>query len=255
MKIMIFDTETTDLNKCFVYNIGYVVYDTETGKIDLMEDFVIEQVWHNLPLFETAYYANKRPIYVSRMKAKKVRMEKFGYVTQRMCRIIKNFNVECAYAYNSSFDEKVFTFNCDWFKCINPFEQIPVFDIRGLVHQSIVKTNAFKKFCEENKRFTDTGNYSTTAETIYQYITENEDFTEEHTALSDSKIELDILIYCIDTYDMKYNTEYKTLRTIERRNKKILTIYDKEEKAILLECEYFKMRQKKEENVITISIQ
>ena len=54
---------------------------------------------------------------------------------------------------------------------------------------------------------------------------------------------------------MKYNTEYKTLRTIERKNKKTLTVYDKEEKMILLECEYFKMRQKKEENGITISIQ
>lgn len=255
MKILVFDTETTSLDKPFVYNIGYVVYDTETGKIDLAEDFVIEQVWHNLPLFQSAYYANKRPLYVSRMKAKKVHMEKYGYVTQRICRIIKNYNIECAYAYNSSFDEKVFSYNCDWFKTINPFELIPVYDIRGLVHQSIAKTDFFKNFCEENGRFTETGNYSTTAETLFQYITGETNFEEEHTALSDSRIELDILIHCVDTYGMDYAREYKTLRSVERRSKKSLTIYDKELQDTIFECEYFKIRQKKNDEGIVITIQ
>ena len=32
MYTMIFDTETTDLNKCFCYNIGYVILDTDTNE-------------------------------------------------------------------------------------------------------------------------------------------------------------------------------------------------------------------------------
>ena len=115
MKICVFDTETTNLEKPFCYNIGFIVYDTNEQKILEKKEFVIEQVWHNIPLFSTAYYADKRPIYVNRMRARKITLEKWGYVCQYMKRVFKNYNVEYAYAYNSAFDEKVFNFN---FKCM-----------------------------------------------------------------------------------------------------------------------------------------
>ena len=71
MNIVVFDTENIGLNKPWAYNIGYVIYDTETGEILEEKDFVVEQIWHNVPLFETAYYADKRPLYVRRMRGKK----------------------------------------------------------------------------------------------------------------------------------------------------------------------------------------
>ena len=91
MNVIIFDTETTDINKCFCYNIGYVIADMDNDTILCKKDFVIEQIWHNLPLFSTAYYAEKRPLYVKAMKAKKTKMTKYGYACQEMIRDIKNF--------------------------------------------------------------------------------------------------------------------------------------------------------------------
>ena len=61
-KICVFDTETTSLDKPFCYNIGYVIADPETDEILLRRDFVVEQIWHNQPLFQTAYYAAQRPL-------------------------------------------------------------------------------------------------------------------------------------------------------------------------------------------------
>ena len=58
MNIMVFDTETTNLEKPFCYNIGYVIMDTESREVRAKRDFVVEQVWHNPMLFTTAYYAN-----------------------------------------------------------------------------------------------------------------------------------------------------------------------------------------------------
>ena len=86
MRIVVFDTETTSLEKPFVYNIGYVIYDTEENRKLIEHDFVVEQIWHNRELFTTAYYADKREGYVADMRARKVKMEKLGYITQFMAR-------------------------------------------------------------------------------------------------------------------------------------------------------------------------
>ena len=82
MNIMVFDTETINLDKPFIYNIGYIIYNTDTAEILLKKDYVVEQVWHNPMLFVTAYYANKKDIYISRMRRRSCVMDKFGYITQ-----------------------------------------------------------------------------------------------------------------------------------------------------------------------------
>lgn len=220
---MIFDTETTDINKCFCYNIGYVIYDTDSEELVEQKEFVVEQIWHNLPLFSTAYYADKRQFYVKGMRTKRIKMEKFGRICQTMIRDIKKYNVVAAYAYNSPFDEKVFNFNCDWFKCINPFDTIPIYDIRGHVHASLIDDD-FKNFCEKYDLFTDSGNYSTTAETVYKYITSNSEFVESHTALDDALIETEILLAC-DNLDLL--KDYPVKRSIPREVRKTLTIRTK----------------------------
>jgi len=227
--VMVFDTETTSLNKPFCYNVGYIIAavntETCTAKILCEKEYVIEQVWHNPMCFATAYYADKRPLYVKAMRARKISMDKWGKVTQDMIRDIKRHEVSGAYAYNSSFDEKVFSFNCDWFKTINPFDNVPIFDIRGYAHKGLM-TKEFFDFCDRHERFTESGNYSTTAETMFQYLTQNESFEEEHTALADSQIELKILLTALYKGKLELGIDYQAKRSIPRRVEKTLTIKD-----------------------------
>lgn len=235
MNIMIFDTETTSLDKPFCYNIGYVIVDVDTEERILSRDFVCEQVWHNPMLFSTAYYADKRDIYIKSMRQRKTKMDKFGYICQQMIRDIKNYNVSSAYAYNSSFDEKVFTFNCDWFKCNNPFDNIPIYDIRGYAHHFICD-DTFKQWCEEHEAFSESGNYSTTAENMYRYISGITDFVEEHTALADSEIETEILLTALFA-GAEIETDYKAFRSIVRPQKKNFTVKKDKEIIFTEECE------------------
>lgn len=227
MNIMVFDTETTNLEKPFCYNIGYLIMDTESRDILCKRDFVVEQVWHNAMLFTTAYYADKREIYIGRMKARKVRMEKFGYITQQMYRDIVEFEVAHAYAYNSPFDVKVFAYNCDWFKCINPLDTVAVHDIRGYVHRKIAWSEDFQAWCDEHKEYTESGNYSTSAQTIFRYMTENAEWEEEHTALADSEIECAILCECIEQ-GCEWNEDYKIYRSIVKSEIKQFEVIDAE---------------------------
>ena len=225
MNIVVFDTETTSIDKPFCYNIGYVIYDTDNEVVLTEKEFVVEQVWHNPMLFTTAYYSNKREIYIDRMRARKIVMDKFGYITQTMIRDFKYYDVQVAYAYNSPFDKKVFEYNCEWFKCNNPFDDVEIKDIMNFTHSFIAFTDAYQDFCEKFERFTESGNYSSNAENMYQYISGNTEFLEEHTALADSRIELEILLHCIKL-GANFNGNYKRYSSVPRKTPKQLKVID-----------------------------
>lgn len=222
MNIVVFDTETANLEKPFAYNIGYAICDTDTAEVLVKRDFVAEQVWHNEMLFTTAYYANKRPLYVERMRARKTVMDKYGYICRQMAKDFRDHAVQVAFAFNSPFDDRVFQYNCEWFHCLNPFDNIPIFDIRGYVHEFLV-TPDFLAFCDKHGYYTESGNYSTTAETMFRYLSDNTDFEEEHTALADSEIELAILLKCLEA-GADIMGDYKPKRSITKAVTKTLTV-------------------------------
>lgn len=226
MNIVVFDTETTNINKPFCYNIGYCIVDVTTGNVLLKRDYVVEQAWYNHQLFATAYYAEKRPIYVNAMRSRATIMDKYGYICRTMHQDFRKYKVVGAYAYNSPFDERVFNYNCDWYKCINPFDVVPIFDIRGYA-MSFIVDDTYKAFCEANSLFTEAGNYSTTAEAMYKFLTGDINFVEAHTALSDSEIEKDILLECFKRGAV-VNHDYPVMRSIERVVPKTLDLTDKQ---------------------------
>lgn len=222
--LVIFDTETTSCEeKSFCYNVGWVIFNTESGEILAERDKVVQQIWHNLPLFATAYYADKRPLYISAMRGRRAEMDKWGYIMRDMAKDIRQFNVVAAFAYNSPFDDRVFKFNCDWFHTINPLENVPVKDIRGMVSAYITNTQEYIDFCEEHQLLTEAGHYSTTAESVARFILNDPTFEEEHTALADAQLETDIIQECINRGAgvMEY---YKVVPSIPRRIPKPLRL-------------------------------
>lgn len=235
MNVMIFDTETTSLEKPFCYNVGYTIINTVDKVCLCNRDFVIEQIWRNLPLFSSSYYADKRSIYIQEMRKHNTIMEKWGYVMQQMIKDIKEFCVESAYAYNSPFDDKVFAFNCDWFKTRNPFDSLPIYDIRGYANAFITGEDNYFGFCDEHQCFTESGNYSATAESVYKFITENPDFEEAHTALRDSEIEAEILLYCLEC-GAELNKEYPVKKILKREQHKPFIV--KVDNEIIYQGEY-----------------
>lgn len=195
---IVLDTETTSLEKPFCYDCSWCIIDKSSQTIVDFRANVVEQVWHNLPLFESAYYKEKRLKYIEMMRKHDATMDKWGYIMRKLAQDIRKYDIEEIYAYNSDFDDKVISYNCEWFKTINPIETIPVYDIWGYASEFITGTSDYQAFCEANDRFTDTGNFKGTAEVVFQYLTSDPDFVEEHMGLFDSEIEASILFSCID---------------------------------------------------------
>jgi len=215
MNIMVFDTETANLEKPFCYDLGYCVYDTERQVIVAKRSYIVADVWNNMMLFTTAYYADKRAKYEEALANRLTAKHKWEWVAAKVASDVEQFGITDAYAFNSDFDDRVFKFCSEWFRTPNPLDNVKIHDIRGYVHKFLAFTKAYQEFCDVNKRYTESGNYSTTAETVFQFIAQNKDFEEAHTALADAEIETAILCECVKR-GAEWNTDYKVYRTIPR---------------------------------------
>lgn len=223
MNILVFDTETVDVEHAFCYNVGYTIVNIETREKLIKRDYVIEQVWENKMLFSTAYYAEKKQLYINALRGRKASIKHWGHTMQRMIKDIQEYNVEFAYAFNSPFDVRVFDFNSEWFKSSNALDYVETIDIRGLINK-LLFSDEYKAFCEENGYYTESGNYSGNAETLTKFIRQDKEFIEDHTALSDSLIEADIILYMIDKYGVDITKEGKVYATVPRETEREMVI-------------------------------
>ena len=95
-------------------------------------------------------------------------------------------NVSCACAHNSGFDfNKTFVSEC--------VEGMEFFDIMFAFYDTIAQTKRYRQFCADNGYYTASKNCRMTAEICYRFVSGDNEFIEEHTALADTTIEAEIL--------------------------------------------------------------
>jgi hypothetical protein len=215
--ILVIDTETIDLKKPFIYDIGLLVAKlNDEGQYEtiVQNSFIIKQVYQNKELFATAYYGNKRPKYVGLLKGKHSIQKYYGHTLQYIAKIIKDYNIKNVYAYNANFDKKAFEFMRLFYKQKDIFKNIWWNDIQAISNHFIHNENDYQKFCVENGYLTEKGNLKGSAEITYRFIKNDNEFIEDHMGLSDSLIELEILNYALTKgYDFKnyHKKFYKAL--------------------------------------------
>ena len=103
------------------------------------------------------------------------------------------YGVTTMTAFNSGFDY------CKTM-CRELLEGREFIDLWLMALQTICQKASYKKFCAESGRYNNKGNCRTNAESVFAYLTNTPDYCEEHTALEDSKIELEIFNACIKSH-------------------------------------------------------
>lgn len=199
--IIVLDTETCGgLSTPMVYDLGYVIADAD-GNIVKERSYTIKQTYDNADLFATAYYKEKRPIYESRLKSGYSKRVYLGYALYMLSKDMEKYgvNADDLYAYNSPFDMRAIKNSADTFESrLNPAQTIS--DIwKEYADKYITNQADYIDFCVKNGFMTKhkKPKPQAKAETLFRYLTGNADYEEEHTALEDSKIELEILKECL----------------------------------------------------------
>lgn len=213
-----------------VYDIGWTITNRK-GEILDSKQFLVAETFAVPAVFNTAYYAEKRPRYLEMLKRGETCIKPWDEIMEIYLADLRT--VDAVGAFNSMFDFKKaipFTelyirklyspdyqrweqvqrqlcgkianekyrkdpekeFEADCFKFRG--ESFPLFDLWGLATKILLNNASYKKQCLEHDLLSASGLYfKTSAETSYQYLVNKYDFVESHTALDDAIIETFIL--------------------------------------------------------------
>lgn len=182
------DTETVGgaANPIGMYNVGIIIHDN-IGNIYAKQSLLIME--HYEEIKEDDYAKKNFNLYLNKIKKgdiSSLTTEEEAY--NAVYNLCKFYNVKYIMAYNTGFDFVKTIFK----SLLDDFEFI---DIYLMALQTVTHLKKYQNFCIKNKLFSASKkSCSTTAQTVYAYFTNNPQYQEEHTALEDAKIEMEIFI-------------------------------------------------------------
>jgi len=214
--------------KPLIYDFAWNIVDIK-GKVYRRRSFLITEIFSVPAIFDTAYYAWKRPLYLERLSNGETTLKNWNEAVE----IFEHdaAEVQAVGAFNSMFDFKkaipftelyinklyspdfyeweqtqnkiaadiangkrhdsAKTFESDLFRFRNKI--YPLFDLWGLSCEHLINTPEYKQTCIDKNWTTASGKYfKTSAESTFRYIMGEHDFDEMHMAIDDADIESQI---------------------------------------------------------------
>lgn len=214
--------------KPLIYDLGWQIIDRQ-GRVYDSRKYLISEIFSVPSIFNTAYYASKRPKYLELLHNNEIVLTDWNTATEALIKALDA--VEAVGAYNSMFDYKKaipFTelyisklysqdfFNWESFqnkicedivsghtresnKVFEPDvfrfrgKTYPLFDLWGMSCEYLLNNDDYKRMCINNGWTTASGKYfKTSAETAYRFLNKDCDFKEAHMALDDAIIESEL---------------------------------------------------------------
>ena len=192
---MVLDTETVADARVPFY-LGFTIIDRRGNIVEQGNFFTAEIVDNPTGLYllcKDSFSRRKADFYLEAAKQQPQNVMPFDIIADIINDTIKNYNATVC-AYNAKFDVTV----CENFAqaLSMPYFFAPgteVWDIWNIALNIFCKSRNYVNFARENGFVTEKNNVSSSAETVYRYLTNNPDFVESHTALDDTNIEAEIL--------------------------------------------------------------
>lgn len=225
---LMLDTETANgLDDPFVYDIGLAVVDKK-GNVYHTDSLIIHEIFYGEEeLMRSAYYANKRPLYYKKMKNKEIRVVTFETARKIVAEIMKEWDIHAIVSHNGRFDYNALNTTSKFLTNSRKRSFFPYgtkfYDTMRMAESVILPMKSYKAFCEKlpEVRLLKNGRPRKTAEILYQFLIDDDEFEEEHTGLADCMIEKEIMSYC-------FRQKKKMVKNTFKNNGKKVTIKNTE---------------------------
>lgn len=207
MKFIILDTETAnDIDCPLVYDFGFAVID-ENGKTYASYSFVNADIFCDNEIMSTAFFADKIPSYWNDIKDGKRILKSFRSIERIFRRVCYEWNVNIFVAHNARFDYKALQNTKRYITTSKERFFFPYgsrfVDTLKLSRNVFGKDENYRNFCISNNYVTKNNINRYTAEVIYRFLTNDNNFEEEHTGLADCMIEKEIFRHCLVTESLE----------------------------------------------------
>lgn len=193
-----FDTETQGIDQPIIYDLAYAIHDKHGNILETRNHLITEVITNSQVMGRAFYHGKVYSDYIPLLASGKIDMMNWQDAINEMNDLINEYDVNIMAAYNIGFDKRAMAYTHKIHgqnrRVLN--QQITLLDLWLYAAQTIMKAN-YKRIALSQGWVSDAGNIRTTAETAYRYLTGNMGFIEDHTALSDVMIEIDILTHCI----------------------------------------------------------
>jgi len=194
--------EKLDLTQSLVYDLGWAVTD-KRGKIYKTRSFIVAEIFCGMKdVMKSAYYAEKIPKYWEDIKSGQRILTTFWKVRKAFLDDVKEYGVKNVFAHNASFDVRALNNTIRYitkskFRWFFPWK-IEIWDTLKMARQTVGKQKSYIAFCARNNYMTKhkKPRVRLTAEILYRYISNDNDFVESHTGLEDVLIETKIMAHC-----------------------------------------------------------
>lgn len=195
------DTETANsIDDPLCYDIGFAVID-EDGVVYEEHSYVVAEIFMDKELMSSAYFADKIPQYMEQLENGTRRMARLNTIRKVLADTMRKYNTNIVVAHNARFDYKSTAKTQRYltgskYRYFLPYGT-EVWDTLKMAREVLKTDEEYENFCYENNYLTKRGCRRYTAEILYRFFTNNNNFVESHTGLEDVMIEKVIFTECL----------------------------------------------------------
>lgn len=199
--VIVLDTETTNsIEEPLCYDIGYAVIDLDTEEVLKTESYAVADIFLDKDLMSVAFFADKIPQYWDEIKNGARKLARLSTIRKGLVADCKAYGVTEIYAHNARFDYLSCTLSQRYltsskYRYFFPYG-VKICDTLKMAREAFKDDDQYGEFCYENNYLTKNGQRRYTAEILYRFLRNNNDFVEEHKGLDDVLIEKEILLEC-----------------------------------------------------------
>ena len=196
LSIMVGDTETVGLEG-HVYDVGYCIAN-KRGNIALERNWLVEENFTNPKKMMGAFYAGKHFSHYARMlQDGEIRLTPWAEIIETLRDDWETYDCNVFAAYNAGFDLRVIqqTHEDLGFEG-DALPDAKILDIWQFACETKLSQKSYANIARSQGWVSSKGNIKTGAEFAHRYCSGDLSFIEDHTALSDSRIEVAILAEC-----------------------------------------------------------